>query len=251
MHLDNKVADGFMSTADMRDHVVIVQKRRKAARDYDQIGFVRVGKLLQMPSMGSWKEGKFSSITKSKEEGWVIAINDQELADHVTRTGTGHKAFDGEFVTAFRTEVNDGLKNFLRREKLLNGGHYNLGFFEAYQATLGYDAFVFPIALTTSIALGDNPVHGALTVIGAIAAANFLSNGLNLAGAGLTHIREKYRSFLGDAGHTPHYNDPFIKHSFLELVMPPVPVDRLVRGLVYLRNHGDTMLTLAPKPPNE
>lgn len=243
MELNDPIADGFMQTSDMRGDVVIVQKPRQRVMDYDQVGYVRVAKFLQMPRLDLWRGNRVTEIRKKDGGVWYIAINDQELADQVARVGNRDKKFDERFTDAFRMEVNKGLKACLKREKLLNSGDYNFSFFIAYNGTLSHDLVLFPSLLAAKIVAGDNPVEALASSAGITAVANFAYNVLNLTGAGMRYIEGKLFGPSRFRSHTPNFNEPFVKHSLPELVMPPVPIDRLFRGISYLNKHGDRIIT--------
>ncbi|MBI4100490.1 hypothetical protein HY439_02005 [Candidatus Microgenomates bacterium] len=243
MELNDPIADGFMRTSDMRGDVVIVQKPRERVMDYDQVGFVRVAKFLQMPRLDFWRGNHVTETRKEDGGVWYIAINDQELADQVARLGNGDKKFDERFIDAFKVEVNRGLKACLKREKLLNSGHYNFGFFVAYQGTLSYDLVLFPAILAAKIAIGDIPAEALALSAGVTAMANTAWNAVNLVGAGMSYLENRLLGQRLYPNMKPDFDDPFVKHSILELVMPPVPVDRLFRGISYLDKHGNRIIT--------
>ena len=243
MELNDPIADGFMQTSDMREDVVIVQKPRQRVMDYDQVGYVRVAKFLQMPRLDLWRGNSVTEIGKKDGGVWYIAINDQELADQVARVGNRDKKFDERFTDAFRTEVNKGLKACLKREKLLNSGNYNLSFLIAYHGTLSYDLVLFPSLLVAKIVAGDNPTEALALSAGTIAIINSIWNVVNLAGAGMSYVEGKLFGPSSFRSYRSNFNEPFVKHSLPELVMPPVPIDRLFRGISYLNKHGDRIIT--------
>jgi len=243
MELNDPIADGFMRVADMRSDVVIIQKPQERVRDYDEIGFVRVAKVLKLPRLDFWRDSNDLTQTKKEDDIWYIAINDQDLADRVARAEGDNRKFNERFVDAFQAEVRNGLATCLRREKLLNSGKYNFGFLVAYHGLLNYDLLLAPVAVVTSILSGD-PMSAAKVAL-LIAIANSTWNTFNLAGAGMTYLEDKIFGAEGAIKpSTPNFNDPFIRHSVFDLVMPPVPIDRLVRGSRYLTQHGGQLITI-------
>ncbi|MFA5933272.1 MAG: hypothetical protein WCV81_03350 [Microgenomates group bacterium] len=247
MQLNDPVADGFMRVADMRGNIQIIQKPQDRVRDYEDVGFVRIGKFLKMPRLDFW-HGDGLVETKKEEGNWFIAINDEDLADKVARTNDGTQKFDDLYLEAFNKEVKRGLTTCLKREKLLNSGNYNLGL------VIGYNAFIdiavlLPGVAVAQITTGENPLYTALILSGLYTFWTGAHNAINLFGAGL-HIAEdkifaphqpkgfpKYKSLL------PNFQDPFTKHSILDMVLGPnVPVDRLFRGLRYLDKHGNQLI---------
>lgn len=245
MELNNPVADRFMQVSDMRGDVVIIQKPQDRARDYDDVGFVRVAKLLNMPRLDFWYKENGILQTKREDGTWYIAINDQDLANQVARVEGGNRKFDYRFVDAFRTEVRGGLTTILRREKLLNSGKYNLDFLVAYHGLLLYDILLGPTLVAAALLSGHS--ESAVKAVGFVATANAFWNGFNLSGAEMTRAGQKmFKPRRTAEPNIPDFaqdfNDPFVKHSLAELVMPPVPVDRLARGLNYLRKHGRDLI---------
>lgn len=241
MELNDVIADGFMRLSDLRSDVVITQKPHARVVDYDQVGFVRVAKVLSLPRLDFWKR---DGLRHTRKDGDVvyIAIDDQKLADEVARAdNTGR--FDDAFIERFRQEVEDGLRGYLKKEKLLNGGKYNYGFALGYLGFLSYNLVMGPGLLAAQIASGADPALSIVRSVGIVAVANTTCNTLNLFGAGMSYLRNKY---IGPTrfyqSPMPDYNDPFIKHSVWELPMPPVPVDRLIRGLQYLDKHGEKLI---------
>lgn len=242
MELNEPVADGFMRVSDMRGDVVILRKPQDRVRDYDEIGFVRVAKLLKLPRLDFWKNSNGLVQTRREGDVWYVAVNDQDLADKVARMDGDTRKFDDRFVEAFRDEVKHGLVSCLRREKLLNSGQYNFGFLVAYHGLLGYDLLCGASFL--AIAVLDRNISVAANAIAIAASSNTLWNTFNLFQVGMTYVNKRLfgpqnfaRSF------DPNFNDPFIRHSLPELVMPPVPIDRIMRGNMYLDKHGDKLIT--------
>lgn len=249
MQLNDPIADGFMRVSDMRDDIVVIQKPQDRVRDYDEIGFVKVAKFLKMPRMEFW-HGDGMVETKREDGVWLVAINDQELADRVARSNDGKKKFDDMYVEAFRGEVTRGLTDCLKREKLLNSGKYNLAVYASYKSLLLFDLFLIPVVVAAKVAGGDNPVDIALRTSELYAILNGGYNVLNLISSGLREVRDRMVSRIGLSeipGHEfpmPRFNEPFVKHSLPEVVISPaVPLDRLVRGALYLHKHGDRIIT--------
>lgn len=248
MELNEPIADGFMRVSDMRDDIAVIQKPQDRVRDYDDIGFVKVAKFLKMPRMEFW-HGDGMVETKREDGVWLVAINDQELADRVARSNNGKKKFDDLYVEAFRGEVSRGLTDCLKREKLLNSGKYNLGVYASYKALLLFDLFLIPVVVGAKVASGDNPADIALKASELYVILNGGYNVLNLVSSGMREVRDRMVRKIGlpeVPGHEfpmPRFNEPFVKHSLPEMVASPtVPLDRLVRGALYLRKHGERMI---------
>jgi len=244
MELNQPVADGFMRVSDMRADVAITQKPQDRVRDYDEIGYVRVAKLLKLPRLDFWHNGNGLVQTRIENDVWYIAINDQELADKVARSEGNNRKFNERFTDAFRNEVNHGLTTCLRREKLLNSGKYNLGFLAAYFGSLKFD-LVFGSALLTKAIFDNNLTLAEIAVLLA-AMGNVVYNTGNLFGTAITYFYQRLYGHSDSINpNTPDFKDSFIKHSLLEFVMPPVPIDRIIRGSRYLGQHGDNLINYA------
>jgi hypothetical protein len=245
MDVNRPVADGFMRVSDIRKDIAIVQKPKDRVTNYDQLGATRVAKLLQLPQLNN--QNPILQTTKDADS-WYVSVNDQELAQRVARSGTGKKDFDERYVTAFGEEVNKGVAQVLRKEKLLNAEEYNLAFLVSYWTLVSKDLLILlPIemrVLNTSASL-DEAARGSLVVLAVYIALNTMFNSFNLLASGFGKIQDTL--FSGNRGvfKYPSYNDPFIRHSFLEYFMPVVPFDRLVRGLKYLDDHGSKLIEKA------
>lgn len=249
MQLNDPVADGFMRVADMRGNVQIIQKPQDRVRDYEDVGFVRVAKFLKMPRLDFWHG---DGLVETKKEGgdWLIAINDEDLADKVARTNDGNRKFDDLYLEAFNQQVKRGLTTCLRREKLLNGGNYNFGLFLGYGAFLDITVLL-PTFAVAQVITGENPLNIALTLGGLYTFWTGAHNALNLFGAGLHIAEDKIFSSHKPKGvpefksALPNFQDPFIKHSLPDMIIGPnVPVDRLFRGLKYLDKHGSELIEM-------
>lgn len=243
MELNHPMTDGFMRVSDMRGDILVVQKPQDRVRDYEDVGFVRIAKFLKMPRLELWR-GDNIMQTRREDNVWLVAINDQELADKVARDETPGRKFEDRFIDAFKVEVNRGLLDCLKREKLFNGGKYNLAFGVGYYSLLSYDLLLYPAVVAVGFTgqLNDpTEAIGAMTAF--IALVHSAHNSFNLFGAALDYVTDR---FLGPSalrsGIKPQFNDPFIKHSILELIMPVVPLDRLVRGSRYLSQHGNEII---------
>lgn len=228
MELDLPTADGFMRVSDMRGDIVITQKPQDRVRDYDEIGFVRVAKFLKLPRMDFWKNDNGLVQTKRKDGVWYVAINDQDLADKIAHEAGDNRKFDERFVNAFRSEVRTGLASCLRQEKLLNAGKYNWGFFVGYAGGVKYN-LLGALFMVEAVLHRDPALAGVGVML--IGASDVLWNSVNLLAAGIDYVQQKYliRSEFFPTIY-PTFNDPFVKNSLFDLIMPPVPIDRLIRG---------------------
>lgn len=245
MELNHPIADRFMQTSDIRADIAIVQQRQEVTRDYEEIGDVRIAKLLQIPRLNMHDENNFQQ-TKKYNDTWYISVNDQELAQNVARAGTGKNDFDDRYVQAFDQEVTKGMKAILRKEKLLNGGEYNFAFLVSYLTLVTKDLVLLPIIELEILLRSSNAeevARGTAIVLAAYASIHGMFNLFNLFSVGLGKVRERFLLADNSFPSYPSYEDPFIRHTILEYVLPTVPFDRLFRGLKYLDEHGSDMIT--------
>lgn len=254
MELSDRVADGFMRVSDMRADIAIVKKSEERALDYEEIGNVRVGKFLRLPRMGEFKGDKTVQV-KKEGDVWLVAVDDQELSRNVTRSMDGTKKFQDVFTTAFQKEVERGMKDCLKKEKLLNSGNYNFILFSGYWLSAINNSALAGGAIY-ELLNRNMDLQEALKYLAVTAATDSVLNLMNWIFIGIekseelifkrgTHSSEVNRiSFLSPLDFMSkklNWNDPFVRHSF-DLIMPPVPVDRLIRGNAYLFEHGDKLI---------
>lgn len=233
MKLNVPVADGFMRVSDMRYHVVVTQKPHERALDYDQLGTVRVAKMLDLPRLEFWrKKGNF--FTKRENDTWFVAIDDQALAQEVSNNNIGNR-FDDAFVERFRETLIGGLKSCLKKEKLLNAGEYNRAFSVSYGLGVMWDAHMLALAGVLA-AVSDQPINTVGSVIAIDALGHTLFNPMNMLQAAMGKLPSggdppfsERRSGILQIANWPKFHEPFIRHSIFDLPMPMVPVDRLRR----------------------
>lgn len=244
MELNDPVADGFMRVSDMRGEIVIIKKSHAAVSDYDQVGNVRVGKFLQIPRFGQTEN---NDIIRVRKEGntYLLAVDDQSLSEQVIRENDGNNKFDDAFIDQFKVEINRGLGQILRREKLLNGGKFNIGVLSSYYGITFYDCLI-PLVLLANDVPNESPENFARALVIA-SAGNSVINTVNVVlvvrGKIVNSLRkDRNRPRLPD-GLTPDWEEPFIKHSIPEIISPPVPIDRLIRGSFYLSRKGRKIIS--------
>jgi hypothetical protein len=212
MSVNVPVSDRFMSVADVRRDIVVVQKMEERARDYDQIGDVRIGKILSV-SRFNRRERLFD--LRSDHDAWYIGIDDQTIARRTNEKKKQDDNFDVLFTEKFQREVNSGIRKILLKEKLLNGGYYDI------LLTLGYLSagfFALNFAQMFERSAAENVIKFASEEMWA-----FIYN----------VTANKARSLQ---------KDPFARRTLKECVLPVVPVDRLARGMLYLGMHGDKFI---------
>lgn len=247
MRINNPIADGFMKTADIRGDIVIIKKPEDRTRNYEEIGTVRVAKLLRLPRITAWR-GRGITQTQKIDNTWYIAIDDQKLSDKAARTNDGGKKFIDLYADAFGQEVTKGIKTVLRQEKLLNSGDYNLTFFTNYWQVFTEELLLLPIAGLDTLLHSSDPAQFALgiaKVAALYATVNTAFNVINLLGVGTRTLIERFPKTKDTkvfGMELPRYEEPFIGHSVPELLMPLVPVDRLARGLIYLNKNGNDLI---------
>lgn len=239
MELHDPTADGFMRVADMRRDIVITQKSPSKTYDYDQVGPVRVAKILEIPRIGRGEDGV--SHTRGEGDVWILEIDDQRLWKELNQDGTLEQR-EQRFVEQFRDEVVIGTTKFLLEEKLFNGGIYSPAVVMGGLSLMSYAIPVLAEAVT--IASGTHTLNVDISSIISVACNHFL---FNTMAWGLTQ-RHFFRvgvinHMLPDRFHLgPNSTEPFIRNNPPEILMPVVPLDRLVRGGVYLKSHGSELI---------
>ncbi|MDO8269690.1 MAG: hypothetical protein Q7T54_03405 [Candidatus Levybacteria bacterium] len=243
MELQDEIADGFMRSGDMRSDIDIVQKPNDRVQEYDQLGNVKVAKLLSLPRLDFWR-GDGLIQTRKEDDTYVLAIDDQKLATRVADSNDGTRKFDDLFVESFRKESIKGLTGVLRSEKLLNGGRYDLTFLWSYCHTMLTDGIAIPTILATQYATETMTPNSLMITAVAGVGLNVMANGMNLMAAAMNHFHALIRGKQADSGILDTtWNEPFVKHSFQDLAVPPVPVDRVLRGEFYLLRNGEKLIT--------
>lgn len=226
MELNDPVADRFMQVSDMRRDVVVVQKPQERVQDYDQLVKFRV------PPANQIGRNKLVEVKKGENE-WFVVVNDQDLAQNVARSGDARIKFDDQFLDAFQEEVKRGLRRCLKEEKLLNSRENDFLFMPGYIFLLA-DSLIpvmdFQILLNnpskvpqaTAYLLSIYVIHQVL--YNSVIARDFLLRKLRL---------------IEPSSKADH---PFVKNSVSEFLLPPVPLDRLIRGTRYLKKHGSELI---------
>lgn len=235
LKLNAPVAGGFMKTADIRGNISVTRK--------DPNKIVKPVFLKKTPA-GSWLN---TNITEIRQDGndWQIGINDQLLAKK-TKEASTKITFDEQYITAFQEEISKGLRSVLKREKLLNSGKYNLTFTSSYLTFIGIDVMLIPIAQIATIFGSENMTtlsQNTLVIASSYIVCNVFRNGFNSLGVMTGNLRRR----VGLPEDSPfglysNYEDPFIKHSVSEHLLPPVPVDKFVKGLIYLNHNQNRLL---------
>ena len=241
MELQDPTADGFMRVTDMRRNIVITQRGQSRTYDYDQVGPVRVAKILEIPRVGRGEGGILH--THKEEDNWLIEIDDQKLWKEISQGEGNFQQREDQFVDRFRGEVLTGITKSLFEEKLFNGGVYSPA------TTIGAVSllvcYLMP-AMTeiVTIALGKHTLDLVLKNIIFISTAHLALNMLSWCSS---IVNEKQGRLFDHPAINwvrvlPHYQEPWVRHAFPEFLMPPIPVDRLVRGSVYLKSHGEDLI---------
>lgn len=240
MSVNPPVADGFMRVSDLRRNIVVVQRAEQRVVNYDQVGPVKTGKILNIPI---FERTPASSEISYDEDSWFISVDDQTLARRSSEeTGKGSKKFDEVFTAQFQKEINARIKQLLLREKIIaQGDDPGLTFY-------GY----LPIAIIPAAILTDPEVMPALlekpgNLLAALALVYGFSSITNISS---TIVTESFSYLLdkldSDRKRPRHFNHPFIRKGakgFLQAPLPSIPVDRLIRGRLYLAQHGKEIIS--------
>lgn len=248
MQLNDPIADGFMRVSDMRRNIMVVNKSESRNYEYSELGLVRVGrvKLVDYASAGS--KGVLS-IDISKDS-WILVVNDRTIWDQLPQSEKGSKK-DELFVTQFRDKVREGARECLIREKIFNGGVYSPVVLMDYLGSLFTYSSV-AMGETASFITGQHTMETDIKALGFVATGHLVINMISWTMAKFGNYMSQFESGLGDSDLQPafgvsrvrpDYQEPFVRHHIAEFIAPPVPVDRLVRGLVYDRLHGKDLIT--------
>lgn len=233
MAVNTPVADGFMRVSDLRKDIVIVKKPEQRVADYDQIGDVKVGKLLRVPRL---HRGQTTSGLSHDSDAWYIELDDQAIARKASEKTSPTQKFDELFTKQFKGEVNERIKEILLREKVVGQG---------YSFLLGSFNYCLAVALPTGVGVSfiEHPqlMQNPEAVLG-IAFAAFQFNMIaNFAGMAGNKFREVLSRQLGDEDSSV-LTHTFHRRNIFELPLPMIPVDRAIRGRAYIAMHGDKII---------
>lgn len=240
MELNPEHASRFMETAYIRRDVFVTKGVENRIHDYDQVGNVRVGKFLKMPTFGKTETRRNDVTTVEKDtDSWNINIADQTLADRVVRRTSTDKSFDDAYTSAFSEEVQGGLRTILKQEKLLNSGEFNISFLASWGlSAFMLDAFVAFLNLLSSASSPEDFSKTLVVGAGVLPAGNAIFNGVKLYRAIVDEMDKKSGYYLHSTRfpliNLPSMDEPFTRRKLKDVPMPPVPLDRLIKGNVYL-----------------
>jgi hypothetical protein len=245
MRVNEPVADGFMRVSDLRKDIVIVKSAEERAETYDQIGNTRVATAL---IFGNRTQRPSLSGLSYDGDAWYVHINDSRLSRHATENMTPDKKFDEVFTEGFTNEVNAKIKELLVREKIIGQGYEPLHTLYSYLPFMLVPAGILQNPESMQIVLSKPDSTGILAAF-----IYSLSTCLNAASTGVNEtMRLFWRALGGSKQDEPnHFNHPFIRQGMrglLEAPLSTVPVDRVLRGALYLQMHGNKMIQATAKP---
>ena len=248
MELNDPIADGYMDTTDARADIVIECAQPTRVFSYEGTSSVQAAKITRFAQFATQRSrGNYS--TEFAQGSHIIKIDDQAIAREIHDEGFEKGTFDERFVSAFQTTVQAALKTCLQREKLLNNGKYNVDFLMSQFGFLGLDVFMIPHVVGIIAAAGypgDAAKAGALLV----SVHHVVAHSLKMREIAMRKRYEKLYPGRRNAHRIPvlqsaDANDPFVRRYSKkpwEMLFPPVPVDKLVRGIVYLHRHGGELV---------
>ena len=213
MEVNEVVADGFMSVADMRKDIVIVSKQPQRTMDYDQLRHVKVGRQLKIPTFGRRQDSTVD--VSSDEDAWYVGVDDQAIARRVD-DNRGKQRFDELFTADFTKEVNKGIKKALIREKVSNGENLDSNFIYSYLMTF------IGIKYSIEDILSKDPAGLVITYL-------IFQTGANV-----------WNKQFSSGEHNS--SESFVRSSYKECLLPAVPFDRMARGVIYIANHGSKII---------
>lgn len=243
--LDDPTADGYMGVTDARADIHILKAQRASTRGYQASDDVLVAEGA-LP-IESGQPGKFAS-SEFADGTWIIRVDDQAIAREITEKGFEAGKFDELFIEHFRKAVEGALLRCLLKEKLLNNGDLNWDLLYSQLCFLGYDLLIIPSAAAHIAASGN--------AVGAVEAATMYAAIYHAK----THVIKTIMRVMSklDEMRGTYNEDNFIERFFhvssadpisrrylekpWEMLYPPVPIDNLIRGIIYLHRHGDELL---------
>jgi hypothetical protein len=234
MQVNRTSADKFMQVADVRKDIVIVTKPELRSLEYDQLGPVKVGSQLRISRFG--RGGNPVLDVQNQSDAWYISVDDQLLSRRVLEKADKGKTIDDLFTQDFKREVNKGIKSILLKEKILNSENYNFALFSGYIAGfLVADSIVHAMADISTRTIVEIGANYAQMVV-----QNMFVRVIASLDENLLFFRASKKGF---SPFTATPNDPFVKNKYRDFILPIIPVDRLARGLYYLKVHGDKIIS--------
>lgn len=206
--LNPEAAKGFLEATDLRSNVMIVPRT-----------YLRSDK------------GNNGTKVEKQHSAWYIGINDSEISREVVKK-FGQRNFGLTFTSAFRRELVKGLKECSWRENILNGRNSPDKVVLASHASL-------VTQLVSLLAINLQLISSKENLIDPNASALSFFFAFNL----ITNTLVKLNADIGRAFDNEKKSSPFIRKTFLAAALPPVRVDRLIAGEVYLWQHGHELLS--------
>jgi hypothetical protein len=239
LQLNKPVSNAFMSVTDMRADIFITNRKQRRQHNIEELGDTLIGKSFFVPSL-SLRKTKYTETLREGDQ-WIIAVDDQQLVQDISSKKTTAAEKQNAFIKEFKHEVHKGLHRVLVAEKLGNSGEFSYAFVWNYFNLLMTDVALIPALANQGIDAGD-PQGAASICLQFFFLTNMLVNGAN----NLMADNPEIPSYIGKAKR-PRLYEPFVRLNKAEVFLPPVPVDRLVRGSLYLRKHKDELIQTADR----
>lgn len=215
LQLNTQVADGFVRVSDLR-YPIKITNRPQLERD------------------------NILSRSHKEDDKWQIAVNEPRLISQAKEGKNNYPNFQASFVSTVVREMGKCLTG----EKLHNGGDIRFGMLYAYISCILVDLGMVPISIWGGVASEADLTSIVSMAFTTIVLNHLMTNFGIVFEAGVNEVERKILRRSSD--HLSFFNNPFVRHSIPELLLPPVPIDRLVRGHLYLRKHGDKMFMPTP-----
>lgn len=225
LQLNTEIAGQFMRKADLRLPIAVVERTPLAPRVQNNFGSERFPKAFQ-DILGIPDQ---RVRTRREDDIYFVEINDETCAKQAASQ------------QPFSEALMKGLRECLIEDKLFNGGIFGLEFALGYFYTLFSDVYLPATYIANYLTTKDLPslLYGAAKVAFFHIAFNTLGTTIAHAQSQMTKGRRMNLGFILTA--LP--DDPFFKRSVIDFIAPPIPIDRLIRGLIFLRNHRSDFLT--------
>lgn len=192
-------------------------------------GFMRVADMRADISIVSTKKPKPSPSLDGRS--WSVPVNDEKLMEKAFSGRKDGQSVEEVFHRLFRKQVLNGIDDCLGQEKTSNVGGDKMTTYVSYMALAGCDLW-----LPYNGVIGAMKHGNGLEIAAAVIAMMAIFN------AGVNMVNE----ISAVHGGASNPDQPFVRHSLMEKVLPPVPLDRFVRGQLYLVMHGKSMFQLKP-----
>lgn len=226
----NRVAvERFCELADFEGEIHLSTTSRMRGSSYQSLGetAIIVDKGLTKPKEKS--DNPYCKVT-SIPQGWLIAINDQEITKAILEKKSQNPVED-QFVSFFNNCLRQGLSEASTRE--LASGEKR----PAFKKSLAITAY-YPLAITTILADNVHNLGDGLIIGGLIGLLTLNGWGMYTGLSELVYLKTGIKQTMRDRDMVLDN----LKDALKTLTRPPMPVDNLIASNVYLETKGRTLV---------